>query len=151
MDDHRRIEVSRTVDAPAERVFALLVDPSRHSEPDGSGMVRGLTTPGPVTTTDQRFRMAMHRDERGHYETDNLVTTYEPDQAIRWATTYPDHAPLGLTWTYTLTPDGHRTLVTHTYDWSGVTDPELLPVFPRVSREQMAGTLDRLAEAVAPS
>lgn len=93
----------------------------------------------------------MHRDERGHYETDNLVTTYEPDQAIRWATTYPDHASLGLTWTYTLTPDGHRTLVTHTYDWSGVTDPELLPVFPRVSREQMAGTLDRLAEAVAPS
>lgn len=151
MDDHRRIEVSRTVDAPAERVFALLVDPSRHSEPDGSGMVRGSTTPGPVTTTDQRFRMAMHRDERGHHETDNLVTTYQPDQAIRWATTYPDHAPLGLTWTYTLTPDapphaGHPHLRLVRRD-----RPRAPARVSRVSREQMAGTLDRLAEAVAPS
>lgn len=38
----------------------------------------------------------------------------------------------------------------HTYDWSTLTDPEVLArvSFPRVSAQQMQQTLDRLAAAV---
>ena len=34
------VSVERFIKAPAERVFALLADPSRHRELDGSGTVR---------------------------------------------------------------------------------------------------------------
>lgn len=41
-------------------------------------------------------------------------------------------------------PDG-GTLVTHTYDWSGVADPKALGLYPRVSEEQMSATIARIA------
>jgi hypothetical protein len=46
-DAERSRTVRRTVDAPATAVFAVLADPGRHPELDGSGTVsrrgRGLT------------------------------------------------------------------------------------------------------------
>ena len=35
------ITVERTIAAPAEKIFALLADPGRHHEIDGSGTVTG--------------------------------------------------------------------------------------------------------------
>jgi len=150
VDDARRIEVSRRIEAPAARVFALLADPGRHAEIDGSGTVRSAAAQGPVGAVGERFRMRMHREDRGgDYETDNVVTTYEPGRAIGWATTYPDQEPVGYTYTYLLSPDGdEHTVVTQVYDWSGVTDPDLLRLFPRVTAAELAATLDRLADAV---
>ncbi len=150
MDDVRRIVVSRRVEAPAARVFAVLADPGRHAEIDASGTVRSARAPVPVTAVGERFCMAMYREDRGgDYETDNVVTTYEPDRAIGWATTYPGQEPLGYTYTYLLSPDGdERTVVTQVYDWSGVTDPDLLRLFPRVTAAELAATVDRLADAL---
>lgn len=150
MDGPRRIEVSRPIDAPAGRIFALLADPARHEVIDGSGTVRSAGSPELLTAEGQRFRMRMHREDRGGaYETDNIVTTYRPDRALGWATTYPGQEPLGYTHTYLLEPDGDgRAVVTQVYDWSGVTDPDLLHLFPRVSSAELAATLDRLAEAL---
>jgi len=150
VDDVRRIVVSRRVEAPAARVFALLADPRRHAEIDGSGTVRSASATGPVTGVGERFRMGMYREDRGgDYETDNVVTTYEPDRAIGWATTYPDQEPLGYTYTFLLTPDGdEHTVVTEVYDWTGVTDPDVLRLFPRVGAAELADTLDRLGHAL---
>jgi hypothetical protein len=95
--------------------------------------------------------MHMHRDDRGGaYETDNIVITYEPARSLGWATTYPEQQPLGYTYTFLLEPSGDdRTVVTHVYDWSGVTDPALLQLFPRVNRAELAATLERLASAAS--
>jgi hypothetical protein len=41
-----RVTVTRRVEAPAPAVFALLSDPGRHPDFDGSGMLVGLLTPG---------------------------------------------------------------------------------------------------------
>jgi hypothetical protein len=145
-----RIKVSRQIDAPAGRIFALLADPARHEVIDGSGTVRSADSPQLLTAEGQRFRMHMHREDRGGaYATDNIVTTFRPDRALGWATTYPDQEPLGYTHTYLLEPDGDdRTVVTQIYDWSGVTDPDLLHLFPRISADELATTLNRLAEAL---
>ena len=150
VDDVPRIVVSRRIDAPAARVFALLADPARHARIDGSGTVRSAVTPGPVGAVGDRFRMRMYREDRGgEYETDNVVTTFEPGHAIGWATTYPDQEPLGYSYTFLLTPVGDdRTVVTEVYDWSGVTDPDLLRLFPRVGAEELDATLDELGHAL---
>ncbi|MHB1497462.1 MAG: hypothetical protein ACYCXN_06065, partial [Acidimicrobiales bacterium] len=35
------VKVSRRIEAPADRIFAILADPVRHLDFDGSGMLRG--------------------------------------------------------------------------------------------------------------
>jgi hypothetical protein len=150
VDEPRCIKVSRRIDAPAGFIFALLADPARHEVIDGSGTVRSPGSSQMLTAEGQRFRMHMHREDRGGaYETDNIVTTFRPDRALGWATTYPDQEPLGYSHTFLLEPDGvDRTVVTQIYDWSGVTDPDLLHLFPRISADDLATTLNRLAEAL---
>jgi uncharacterized protein YndB with AHSA1/START domain len=118
VDGPRCIKISRRIDAPARRIFALLADPARHEAIDGSGTVRSARSPQLLTAEGQRFRMNTHREDRGGaYATDNIVTTYRPNRALGWATTYPDQEPLGYTHTYLLGPDGDdRTIVTQIYD-----------------------------------
>ncbi len=56
------ISVTGTVDAPVERVFALLADPDRHPDLDASGMVRHSETHLAITELGDVFMMAMHND-----------------------------------------------------------------------------------------
>ena len=54
----------------------------------------------------------------------------------------------GWTWRYDLRPLGpDETEVTHTYDWSGVRDTRALPLFPRVTEEQMAASIALITDA----
>jgi hypothetical protein len=43
------VSVSRRIDASADRIFELLSDPARHTELDGSGMLRGLSSGAAVS------------------------------------------------------------------------------------------------------
>jgi hypothetical protein len=51
--------VTRRVPISAERLFAVLVDPTRHPDIDGSGMVRDAVTTDPVGQVGDIFTMAM--------------------------------------------------------------------------------------------
>src|SRR5580765_8493353 len=88
MADSQLLEITETVDAPPIKVFALLADPSRHVEIDGSGTVRGhVSGPCPVTGIGDEFVMEMHQDITGSYRTRNRIVDYEPNKRIIWATT----------------------------------------------------------------
>lgn len=154
-----QLRVSRIVNAPARRIFELLVDPSRHTEIDGSGMLRGVAgSTGPVTGVGDQFFMEMFQDALGDYQMANKVVAFERDRLIGWqprmerapesAPQMGGHGPRGQTYTYQLAADGNRTTVTQVYDWSAVTAPEILARMPRVSAGQLRDTLDRLAAAV---
>src|SRR5271165_695510 len=65
VDDDRQLQVSRIIDAPPERIFAVLADPARHRELDGAGMLHGLDSgDAPVTAAGQAFVMNMNQDGR---------------------------------------------------------------------------------------
>lgn len=160
MSEDRKLQVSATIDAPPERIFALLADPAYHTELDGTGMLRGLDSgPSRVTGAGDAFVMNMNQDGIGDYQMRSEVVAFEPDRKIAWAPAI--HPPGALShiigeldasghqyvWELEPTPEG-GTRVTHTYDWSGVQDQDALPLYPRVSQEQMAGSLDRLGAAV---
>lgn len=155
---------SRTIHARASEIFALLADPTRQVVIDGSGMLRG-PDPGttPVTGAGQHFRMRMHNPQLGDYYMINTVTSFEPDTRIGWA---PDLDPSsaeilrklgvakasGHTFTYELRKTDHlETVVTQTYDWSGVNDPDFAKLCPFLSQEQLADSLSKLAQAVESS
>jgi uncharacterized protein YndB with AHSA1/START domain len=160
VSDDRELQVSRIIDAPAERIFAVLADPGRHPEIDGAGMLRGLDSgDAPVTAVGQSFVMNMNQDGIGDYQMRSEIVLYEYGCRIGWAPAiHPPGAlahvigeldPSGHTYVWELEPAGEgRTKVTHTYDWSGVRDQNALGLYPRVSKEQMEASLDRVAAAV---
>lgn len=147
------ITVSRTIDAPAKDVFTVLSNPRRHQELDGSGFIRPGQNADRITANGQVFTMNMEGDHMGgEYQTDNHVVGYDENRLLAWKTTPAGTEPPGWQWIWELLAvDADTTEVTHTYDWSAVTDKELLRknLFPLVSTEQLEGSLARLAEAVA--
>ncbi len=144
----QQIQVSRLVEAPVERVFALLADPDRHPDLDGSVMLRASRTHTVITEVGDVLIMDLHSEDHGEYQNQSVVTTYVRDRALGWSPGPVDGDPVGDTFTFTLEPDGDdQTLVTLTYDWSAVTDEQLLAMMPRVSREDLTRSLDRLADA----
>ena len=74
---------------------------------------------------------------------------FEPLRKIAWAPSPVGGEPAGWRWIWELGDGGEFTSVTHAYDWSRVTDEEVLKrvTFPLVSVEQMATSIERLAAA----
>ena len=129
------VSVSRRIEAPADRIFEVLASPARHTELDGSGMLRGLISGGPISAVGDRFVMKMYFDRfGGDYFMDNHVVEFEPGRRIAWAPAAGDEragngstpigVPVGHRWIFELAPAGDATLVTETYDCSGA--PESL-------------------------
>jgi uncharacterized protein YndB with AHSA1/START domain len=156
-DDKKQV-VTGTVDASPEEVFALIVDPTRHAEIDGSSMCVGCST-GPMTGVGQSFVMNMHRDGLGSYQVRNEVTELEPGRRFAWRTNMESSSPEieairgditlgGTTWSYSLEPTGDgKTKVVHTYDWSTLYDERFAAFCPLITPDEMTNTIAALGAA----
>jgi hypothetical protein len=155
--DSEQIQVTKTVDASPEELFALLSTPSRHIELDGSSMMRGLNSGcAKIDSVGDEFIMNMHNEVLGDYQMRNTVVVCEKDRTIGWAPElyppdgYPDK--IGniqarghtFTWDLELAESGH-TKITHTYDWSKVTDEGFRGLFPMLNEQQLNDSIDRAA------
>jgi hypothetical protein len=151
VNEGRSITVRREIPAPSRRIFELLSLPSRHKEIDGSGFIRGDDHADRISGSGQTFRMNMTGDHMGgDYQTDNVVSGFEEDALISWKPAPAGTEPPGWEWIWQLEPRGaDTTSVSLTYDWSKVTDPELLEKvsFPLVTERQLEDSLENLAAA----
>lgn len=149
--DRTSVVVSREIVATPSIVFALLADPRRHAEIDGSDMVRADDGAVPVTAVGQVFRMHVHHPRAGDYRTDNVVTRFRHDAEVAWRTGPVDGVPPGWEWRWDVSATAGGTLVSLTYDWSDVDDPAIhrrVGGFPAVPTSALEKTLDRLETAV---
>lgn len=145
------VSATRTVAAPAADLFAVVADPRRHAEVDGSGMVVGDDVTGPITAVGEVFRMHVRHPRAGDYDTDNHVSRFEDGRLLAWRTAGVDKEPAGWEWSWRFDPlDDGATRVTLTCDWSAVDDPAVLErmSFPVVPQPDLERSLDRLAAAV---
>lgn len=112
--------VSRWMAASPEEVFALVREPSRHVDFDGSGMLRGAIDYGPVEGAGDVFVMRMYHEQLGDYEMANTVVEFEPDRLIAWEPSRHDEEAehWHYRWRYSLSPEGGGTLVTESFDLS---------------------------------
>ena len=122
--DEERFVATRTIEAPASAVFAVLTDPRRHQETEPSDWVRSAVEPETITEVGQIFGMNMFLEQiGGAYVMHNRVTVFDEDTAIAWEPgQFDDSGELsvgGWFWRYDLEPRGEQTDVTLTYDWSG--------------------------------
>lgn len=151
----KQITVERVIQASSDAIFDVLSNPQRHAELDGSGFVKGDVGSNRIQQVGDVFTMDMAGEHMGgEYQTENHVTGYSPNRLLAWQTAPAGEQPPGWQWVWELESQGSgSTLVRHTYDWSGVTDKDLLAKvqFPLVSQAQLEDTLTRLDEAVAGS
>lgn len=153
MSDDKKIEATRTIDASSTAVWDVLSNPARHAELDGSGFVISDDRADRITGSGQKFTMNMTGDHMGgDYQTDNHVTGYDKNHLLAWQTAPAGNEPPGWEWVWQLQAQGtDATEVTVTYDWSKVTDPEILKQisFPLVPQEALETSLAKLADAVS--
>jgi uncharacterized protein YndB with AHSA1/START domain len=150
------VSVTRTVAAPAERVFAVLADPTTHPAIDGTGWVRKATDQEPLTRVGQVFRMDMYHANHpdGEYKMANEVQVLDPPRTISWRPGQEEDGRLefgGWWWRYDLAPaDGSGTEVTLTFDWSAV-PPQIREYiqFPPFEIGHLHNSLDHLADLAA--
>ncbi|KAA0021701.1 SRPBCC family protein [Antrihabitans cavernicola] len=149
--DQNLVTVQRTIAAPPDAIFALLVDPRRHREFDGSGAVRspkGASTP---LTLGSRFGMSMYAGVP--YSMVSTVVEFELDRTIAWQTNGPTafgKFVAGRIWRYRLEPVAGGTAVSETWDISQesrLTKPIIRGQGPQRAKD-MAATLERIESIV---
>ena len=109
--------------APAAEVFALVADPYRHPELDGSGTVRPGSVSGPrILSAGARFTVGM-KQYGVPYNITSTVTAFEADQLLEW------QHPAGHRWRWELTEtEPGITQITETFDYSTAKAPRLLEI-----------------------
>lgn len=146
---------TRTIAAPAARIFAVLSDPAQHQHTEPTDWVQSAIDPAPLTEVGQVFSINMFFEQAGgHYVIDNTVTVFDPDRTIGWRPGQKDEMGIpqsgGWWWRYDLSPTGSpdATEVALTYDWTDVPEPVRqqfggFPVVPVEFLDQSLSTLEQ--------
>ena len=149
-----KIEVQRTIPAPAADIFAVLCDPQGHVAIDSSGMLQDADGSS-VRAVGDSFVVHMDRDalndfpQLGKYDVTVIIREFEPDRLIAWTVDGQIQPPIGHVYGYRLEPDdqGEGTLVTSFYDWSQIHDKwraaGIFPVISELALRASLGILDR--------
>lgn len=134
----RKVSASTVVAAPPSEVFALLADPHRHHEFDGSGSVRAAVSGPRRLALGDRFGMQMKITVP--YRITNEVVEFEQDRRIAWC-----HFAKAR-WRYELESVAGGTRVTETFDYGVSRFPRAIELarFPEGNRKSIRDTLRRL-------
>ena len=145
----RRVARRVLVKAPAAEIFAIVGDPHRHPELDGSGTVRDVDVKGPHhLAVGDKFTVGM-KQYGLPYKIVSTVTDVQDGTVIEW------QHPLGHKWRWQLaesTQDGDTvTEVTETFDYSTAKVPLIITAFgyDKKNAEGITETLQRLADRFA--
>lgn len=147
-----RIEVHRTIAAPAEAIFAVVRDPAGHVDIDSSGMLMGHTGE-PASSVGDRFVIHMDREalgdfDLGKYDVTVVIATYDENREIAWTIEGMIKPQIGHVYGYRMADNGDGTTrVTSYYDWSDIApewkEADIFPVISESALKATLGILDR--------
>lgn len=139
----RVVSASRDISAPAQAIFELIADPTRQPQWDGNDNLAEAPEGQRVRASGVMFHMFLSHD--GSLR-ENHVVEFEEGRLIAWRPSEPSSAPPGHLWRWEVEPiDAARTRVTHTYDWTQLTDEKRLRRAQATTAENLGASLDRLA------
>ena len=135
------VTASREIAAPAGKIFELIADPSLQPRWDGNDNLAEAQAGQRVRAVGDLFTMTITMG----VDRDNHVVEFEEGRLIAWRPSEPDKEPPGHLWRWQLEPiDDSRTLVTHTYDWSRLTDETRLPRARATTADKLQASIERL-------
>ncbi|SEB23303.1 MULTISPECIES: SRPBCC family protein [unclassified Mycobacterium] len=143
MDNEIRVvSASRDIAAPAARIFELIADPAQQPRWDGNDNLAEAAAGQRVRAVGDVFVMGL---TVGAIR-ENHVVEFDEGRRIAWKPSEPGLPQPGHLWRWELEPidDGH-TRVTHTYDWTALTDEKRLNRARQTSPDWLQASLARLA------
>ena len=142
-DSHERvISATRAMSASAERIFDLIADPSLQPSWDGNNNLAAAAPGQRVRQVGDVFRTTL---TNGAVRENHVVEFIEGSQ-IAWCPAEPGKQPPGHLWRWKLEPiNSTLTNVTHTYDWTALTDSKRLDKARSTTPEMLRESMDRLA------
>lgn len=137
----RLFTASRVVPAAPEEIFALLADPARHAEIDGSGTLQRLVAGQGSMKLGSKFTIAM-KAYGFPYRITSKVVEYEENRLIAWCHLVKNR------WRYELEPVEGGTRVTESADYRNLRFPHLTMwlVKDELIEDSIATTLDNLVK-----
>jgi uncharacterized protein YndB with AHSA1/START domain len=141
----RVVRASREILARPAEIFELIADPAQQPRWDGNDNLGHATAGQRVHAVGDVFVTTLTIGA----VRENHVVAFEEGSLIAWRPAEPGKAPPGHLWRWELEPvDAVRTRVTHTYDWTRLTDPNRLSRAAATTSDRLLASLDRLAALV---
>jgi len=142
-DVPRVVSASREIAASTNRIFELIADPAQQPLWDGNDNLAKAEPGQRIHSVGDVFIMTL----TGGDIRDNHIVEFEEGRRIAWFPSESGRRPPGHLWRWELEPlTDTRTRVTHTYDWSRLTDENRLPRARQTTPERLRASLDRLVE-----
>lgn len=118
------VSASRGIAAGPERIFELIADPAQQPRRDGNDNLAWALARQRVRSADDVFTMTL---TMGGIRENHLVE-FEEARRIAWMPAEAGQLRPGHLWRWELEPiSASRTRVTHTYDWTRLTDEKRFP------------------------
>ena len=149
-----KVSVTRVIAATPDVLFAVVADPARHVEIDGSGTVKGSGgEPGTRLSLGAEFGMSMRHGVP--YKMVNEVVEFEDDRLIAWKPRLDGPGFIGtlmgaVIWRYSFEPVEGGTRVTETWDPTQSKMSWMLGLLgeQKCAQANMEKTLERLDQLV---
>ncbi|WP_407662951.1 SRPBCC family protein [Mycolicibacterium helvum] len=141
-EQDRIVSASRRIAAPAVAIFELIADPGRQPEWDGNDNLAQAAPGQRVRGVGDVFTMTLTLGA----DRENHVVEFDEGRLIAWRPSEPGNTPPGHLWRWQLEPvDDATTVVTHTYDWTDLTDPKRFDRASATTADKLRASIDRLA------
>ena len=144
----RKVARSIEVPAPPSEIFALIANPHRHHELDGSGTVKDKVKGPEKLSEGDSFTVSMTQYGLPYKIKSRAVEVVdEPGHAVvAWK------HPMGHVWRWEMRQTGEgQTQVTETFDYSTAKAPKILEIagFPKKNGQGISKTLENLRNRFA--
>ncbi len=141
----RVVSAHRDVAAGAASIFELIADSTQQPRWDGNDNLVAAVEGRRVRAAGETFSMTT---TKGNVR-ENHVVEFAEGRLIAWRPAATGEQPWGHLWRWELEPlDAGRTRVTHTYDWSELTDEGRFPRARSTTADKLLASIDRLAGLV---
>jgi len=141
----RLVSASCEMAASAEKIFELIADPTQQPRWDGNDNLAEAPPGQRIRAVGEVFTMTT---TKGNVRA-NHVVEFDEGRRIAWRPAEPGQEPPGHLWRWELELiDSSHTRVTHTYDWTHLTDETRFPRARATTADKLRTSLDRLAALV---
>lgn len=139
---------SQDIAADAATIFELIADPARQPEWDGNDNLATAAPGQRVRAVGDVFVMTLTESTPAPTkERENEVVEFEEGRRVAWKPSPVGEPQPGHLWRWELEPlPNGMTRVTHTYDWTGLTDPTRVDRARRTTADRLHASLTRLKE-----
>lgn len=142
MEPERIVSATRVISASAERIFELIADPSHQPSWDGNDNLASAAAGQRVRQVGDVFKTTLTNGA----VRENHVVEFIENSKIAWCPAEPRKQPPGHLWRWELSQiNPSLTSVTHTYDWTTLTDDTRLARARSTTADMLRASMDRLA------